>query len=328
MSMRRVVVAGAVVAGVLWFQVAGWFEAGRIQAQRESRVATQARAASLRVDSERLMQTVTALADPKLEGRAAGSPGGMAARAMVVERFESIGLEPVSGGFVHPFMFSNRAGTEREKGANVLGMCLGRDPKLPWFVMSAHYDHLGVREGMVYPGANDNASGVAVLLEVAAYCRKQPFRRTIVFAAFDAEEVGLQGARAFLSSPSAPKDRIALNVNLDMVSRSTTREIFAAGTYHTPALRPPLEEVAKRAPITLLFGHDKPKALAGGVDDWTNQSDHGPFHAANIPFVYFGVEDHPDYHKPTDTADRIDRGFFVDVAETILDALLALDLAR
>ena len=63
-------------------------------------------------------------------------------------------------------------------------------------------------------------------------------------------------------------------------------------------------------------------AIAGGVDDWTNQSDHGPFHAAKIPFVYFGVEDHADYHKPTDTADKINRGFFVDVAETILDAIL------
>ena len=78
----------------------------------------------------------------------------------------------------------------------------------------------------------------------------------------------------------------------------------------------------------MLFGHDKPVAIAGGVEDWTNQSDHGPFQAAKIPFVYFGVEDHADYHKPTDTADQINRGFFVDVAETILDAVLALDRVR
>ena len=146
-----------------------------------------------------------------------------------------------------------------------------------------------------------------------------------MFAAFDAEERGLQGARAFFVKPPVPQDRIALNVNLDMVSRSDKREIFIAGTYHYPDLKPPLEEIAKRAPITVLFGHDKPVAVAGGVEDWTNQSDHGPFHAAKIPFVYFGVEDHADYHKPTDTADKINRGFFVDVAETILDAVLALD---
>jgi Zn-dependent M28 family amino/carboxypeptidase len=328
MTMRRKVAIGVVAAGAMWFQLAGRFESGRIQAQRESRVATQSRAASLRVDSERLMQTVTALADPKLEGRAAGSPGGLTARAMVLERFKAIGLQPVSGGYIHPFKFTRTSvtGAVTTEGANVLGFCTGSDAKLPWFVVSAHYDHLGVRDGVVYPGADDNASGVAAMLEVAAYCAKQPFRHSILFAAFDGEEGGLQGARAFLASPSAPKDRIALNVNLDMVSRSATREIFVAGTYHTPSLRAPLEEVAKRAPITVLFGHDKPKAVAGGVDDWTNQSDHGPFHAAKIPFIYFGVEDHPDYHKPTDTADKIDRGFFVDVAETILNAILALDL--
>ena len=84
-----------------------------------------------------------------------------------------------------------------------------------------------------------------------------------------------------------------------MVSRNDKREIFVAGTYHYPDLKAPLEAVAKRAPITVLFGHDKPVAIAGGVEDWTNQSDHGPFHAAKIPFVYFGVEDHADYHKPT-----------------------------
>ena len=138
----------------------------------------------------------------------------------------------------------------------------------------------------------------------------------------------MQGAKAFLVKPPVPRERIALNVNLDMVSRSDKREIFVAGTYQYSSLKTPLEEVARRAPITVLFGHDKPVAVAGGVEDWTNQSDHGPFHGAGIPFVYFGVEDHADYHKPTDTADKINRGFFVDVAETILDSVLALDRAK
>jgi hypothetical protein len=110
-----------------------------------------------------------------------------------------------------------------------------------------------------------------------------------------------------------------------MVSRSDKREIYIAGTYHYPDLKKPLEEITKGARVNVLFGHDKPKEIAGGLDDWTNQSDHGPFHAAKIPFVYFGVEDHPDYHKPTDTADKINGPFFADVAETILDSVLALD---
>lgn len=284
----------------------------------------------LRIDSERLMTTVATLAAPKWEGRAAGSPGGLAARAYVAGRFKAIGLEPVAGSYEHPFTFTRMTATGQQtgEGANVLGLCIGTDPKLPYFVVSAHYDHVGVRDGQVYPGADDNASGVAVILEIAAFCRKTPFRHTVLFAAFDAEERGLQGAKALLAKPPVPQDRMALNVNLDMVSRSDKREIFIAGTYHYPDLKAPLEAVARRAPITVLFGHDKPAAVAGKVDDWTNQSDHGPFHAAKIPFVYFGVEDHADYHKPTDTADKINRGFFAGVAETILDAVIALDRAK
>lgn len=289
-------------------------------------VCAQAQPAKLRIDADRLMSTVTLLADPKFEGRAAGSPGGIAARGVIGERFRSIGLEPPAGGYLVPFTFTRKSAAAVPVNAvNVVGICPGKDPKLPVFVVSAHYDHLGVRDGVIYPGADDNASGVAVLLELAAYCRENPFRRSIVFAAFDAEEGGLHGARAFVSSPPIPRDRMALNVNLDMVSRSDKREIYVAGTHHTPDLKPPLEKVAAAARVKVLFGHDRP---GSGSDDWTNQSDHGPFHAARIPFVYFGVEDHADYHKPTDTADKINRSFFADVAETILAALIALDAAK
>ncbi|MEP6783083.1 MAG: M28 family peptidase [Acidobacteriota bacterium] len=327
MKPRRIVGLSILATAVIWFQIAGRFEASRIDAQRQTRGTGQTAAASLRIDSERLMASVVALADPKFEGRAAGTPGGIAARGWIVDRFQTIGLQPVSGAFVHPFTFTRMtmSGRQAGDGANVLGMCVGTDTKLPFFVVSAHYDHLGIRDEQIYPGADDDASGVAVILELAAYCQKTPFRHSIVFAAFDAEERGLQGAKAFMVKPPVPKERIGLNVNLDMVSRNDKREIFIAGTYHYPDLKPALEEVASRAPITVLFGHDKPVTVAGGVEDWTNQSDHGAFHAAKIPFVYFGVEDHADYHKPTDTPDKIDRGFFVDVAETILDALLALD---
>ena len=287
-------------------------------------VCASAQPAALRIDADRLMSTVAVLADPKFEGRAAGSPGGIAARGLIGERFRAIGLEPSAGGYLVPFTFTRKSATAATvNGVNIVGVCPGKDPKLPVFVVSAHYDHLGIRDGVVYPGADDNASGVAVILELAAYCRKNPFRRSIVFAAFDAEEGGLQGARAFVSKPPLPKERIALNVNLDMVSRSDKREIYIAGTHHTPDLRPTLEAVAATARVKVLFGHDRP---GSGSDDWTVQSDHYAFHTAKIPFVYFGVEDHPDYHKPTDTADKINRAFFVDVAETILSAILALDV--
>ena len=119
-----------------------------------------------------------------------------------------------------------------------------------------------------------------------------------------------------------PEARTAvMNVNLDMVSRNDRNEIFAAGTHHYPQFTPMLEDVRTRARVQVLFGHDRPLYRSGGVEDWTWLSDHYVFHGAGVPFVLFGVEDHPDYHSPMDTANKIDRRFFGDVVDMIIDAI-------
>jgi hypothetical protein len=277
---------------------------------------------TLPIDVEALMTAVHTLADPGMEGRGAGTDGGARARAWIAERFRAIGLDPVGEDYQLPFEFAARPDGTPTRGVNLAGVCASDDEHAPVIVVSAHYDHLGIRNGEVFHGADDNASGVAVLLALAEQCRQRPFLHTLMFVAFDAEEHGLQGARAFVVSPPVALDRVRLNVNMDMVSRGDRGELYAAGTYHYPWLGPPLEEVAARAPVALRFGHDRPE---DGTDDWTMQSDHGAFHEAGIPFVYFGVEDHPDYHRPTDTPDRIDAVFFGRAAETILDALRSLD---
>ncbi|HEX8355659.1 MAG TPA: M28 family peptidase, partial [Pyrinomonadaceae bacterium] len=192
-----------------------------------------------------------------------------------------------------------------------------------FIVVTAHYDHVGVREGVVYNGADDNASGVAVLLQLAArFGGGRPPENSVIFAALDAEEMGLLGAQALVKRLRGEKRDLALNVNMDMVSRSERGELYVAGAHHTPALRPLLERVAARAPAKLLLGHDRPEQ---GRDDWTSQSDQFHFHRAGVPFVYFGVEDHKDYHKPTDDFDALNRPFFLHAAETILDAVETLD---
>jgi hypothetical protein len=112
---------------------------------------------------------------------------------------------------------------------------------------------------------------------------------------------------------------------MDMVARSDSL-LFAAGTYHYPQLRPILESIERRGPVVLRYGHDQPEVEGvEGEDDWTNSSDHGAFHAVGIPFVYFGVEDHEDYHRPTDDFERIDPDFFINAIRTVLAGVLAFD---
>jgi hypothetical protein len=284
--------------------------------------------ASKKLDSARLLEDVRVLSSDAMEGRGAGTPGGAMARAYVARRFTEAGLKPLGSSFEQPFELPARAGAAKS-GVNLVGYVEGRAHPERFVVVTAHYDHLGVRDGVVYNGADDNASGVAVLLQLAARYGgghgapevKRP-ENSIIFAALDAEELGLLGARALVKQLQAEKRRVALNVNLDMVSRSDRGELYAAGAHQTPALRPALERVAARAPVKLLLGHDRPEQ---GHDDWTNQSDQFAFQRAGIPFVYFGVEDHKDYHKPTDDFSALTTDFFIHAAETILDALETLD---
>ena len=147
-------------------------------------------------------------------------------------------------------------------------------------------------------------------------------RISILFVAFDGEEEGLQGAKYFVEHPPVPVDRMTAVVNMDMVGRGDKNVIYVAGTTPYPALKPIVEAAAKDRKIDVRFGHDRPGVP--GVEDWTFSSDHGPFHRAKVPFLYFGVEDHPDYHKPTDTADKIPRAFYVEATELVLDTVQRL----
>lgn len=270
-----------------------------------------------------MLATIRALTAPGMDGRATGTPGNAQARAWIEARFTAIGAPPASGSqYAQRFTFTTSAGQVMH-GVNLVASCKGTQADAPAIVVSAHYDHLGMRHGRTYPGADDNASGVAMLLAVAERCVATPFAHPVMLAAFDAEELGLRGAQAFVAHPPVPIARLALNVNFDMVGRNDRHEIYVAGPGRWPLLLPVLTAATQRAPIAVKFGHD----TGGGHEDWTQQSDHGAFHGAGIPFVYFGVEDHADYHQPTDTPDKISADFLDGVAAVVLSSLTALDRA-
>lgn len=272
-------------------------------------------AVTSRVDRTQLMRDVTTLASPQFEGRAAGTEGGTLARQWIVERFQAIGLTPgLRNGYLQRVAATM---------ANVVGLVPGRELAQRVIVISAHYDHQGIQNGVLYPGADDNASGVAALLAAASYFRTATPRHSLIFVAFDAEEDGARGSRAFVRANVVRRESIALNINLDMVSRNPMNQIYAAGTSHYPALKPILDDVQTRSRVRILYGHDRP--ADGALNDWTTQSDHVAFHEAKIPFIYFGVENHPDYHRPSDTADRINPQFFGDAADMIVEAIRTFD---
>ncbi len=278
--------------------------------------------ASKLFNAKRLLSDLETLAADDMQGRWVGTPGGVKAREYVLKRFKESGLESFGNSFLQPFEFSSRNG-EKLQGANVLGFVKGKRNPEKYIVVTAHYDHVGVRNGQIYNGADDNASGTAALFALAEYFKKNRPTNSIIFAAVDAEEAGLQGARKFVAAPPVKIESIVMNVNLDMIAHNAQNELYAVGTYHYPFLKPYLDQAAKTAPVKLSFGYEGPNVPR--ADDWTNQSDHFAFHQAKIPFVYFGVENHKDYHQPTDDFANINQGFYVRATETILAAIKAFD---
>lgn len=266
---------------------------------------------------DRLIEDVQVLSADAMEGRGFGTPGAAKARDYLRGRLQELGLAPAYAAYDQPFEAAGKAGT------NLVAQVAGTSRSDKVLVVTAHYDHLGVREGQVFNGADDNASGVAALLAVARSFKAEPPRHTTLFVLLDGEEAGSPGARAFLADPPVGRERIALNLNLDMLSRSDRDELYVAGARHHPVLRGRLEALAAEAPVTLKLGHDGPPWT--GSDDWTDGSDHREFHRAGVPFVYFGVEDHPDYHRPTDDFAAVPQDFFRRSAATVELAARRLD---
>jgi Zn-dependent M28 family amino/carboxypeptidase len=282
---------------------------------------------SQNLDSVALLQDLEYLSSDLLIGRKTGSKGNVEAKEYLIHHFTQLGLEKHYPNYEQKFSFENRREAKTyENAINVVGFVAGRTHQ-KLIVVTAHYDHVGIDHrnasgDSIYNGADDNASGTAALMALASYFSENRPEHSILFAALDAEEMGLQGAKALVRDFPFAVDQILVNINMDMISRNDKSEIYASGTYHNPFLKPILERVSLESYPILKFGHDIPGT--GGVD-CTQSSDHGAFFEKGIPHIYFGVEDHQDYHQPSDEFSRIQPRFYVAAANLILKSIIALD---
>jgi len=282
--------------------------------------------AALPSASTQLLADVRILSADDMEGRDTGSPGGARARAYIVSRLEAMGIAGPPMGRLQPFEAEarTRSGPKRYSGTNILGLIPGTRRTDRYIVISAHYDHVGVSEGLIYNGADDNASGVATMLEIVARLKAAPPEHSVIIVAFDGEERGLIGARHFVQAPPVPLSSIALNLNFDMTARAETDgHLWVTGTYQHPTLRPILEAIAPVGPVSLAFGKDTPQDT--GENNWVEASDQGAFYRAGVPFLYLGVDYHPDYHRPSDDLERITPAVFAASTELAVAAFRALD---
>ena len=256
---------------------------------------------ALEPDVARLRADVVTLASPEYQGRRGA--GGLKAASYIEDRFRTLGLQPLFGTkFTQDIPALDGP---KPMGRNVGAILRGSDPTLrdEWVVVSAHFDHLGMDRERFFPGADDNASGVAMMLEVArcAVESKQALRRGVLFLGFDLEEIGLFGSRYFVEHSPIPLSKIALFLTADMIGRSLggvcDPYVFVMGTEHAPEAGPWVVSAAKGRPVSV--------GLLGSDLLLLDRSDYGPFRARKVPYLFFSTGENPCYHTTNDVPETL-----------------------
>lgn len=262
------------------------------------------------------------LASDSLEGRAGGTTGGMKAADYLKSIFEEYGIKPWVKGYFQPFGIDNSRKTVSLDKAkigspqmrNILGTIRGKNAN-EVVIIGAHYDHLGVRKNRtndsIYNGADDNASGVAGVLQVAkafVASGQQP-KRTIIFALWDGEEMGLLGSFYFtedyynnVQPPLLEPAQIKGYINLDMIGRDKNDTETTHVINYLSTDKPVFKEWVQSAISTYDL---KLEPDFQGLENLPGGSDHMPFQMKGVPIIYYFTDLHKDYHKPSDHADKI-----------------------
>lgn len=244
--------------------------------------------------AQRLLSHITLLSSDSLEGRGAGTKGAEMAREHIASHFHSIGLMPYEGGYFHSFGVKGREGA---RYVNVVAELKGHRED-SYILVGAHYDHLGAPEGEIHPGADDNASGVATLLEVARLMVEsgKQTTHTILFAAFDAEEIGLFGSAALANE--LPEGSVALMVNMDMVGRLGDGALEVEGVGTLKGVKEVVNSIARSEGVSIKPRRFEQMPLVA--------TDTDAFARQGYPTLSLTTGLHSDYHRTSDSAEKID----------------------
>ncbi|MDI9622420.1 MAG: M20/M25/M40 family metallo-hydrolase [Acidobacteriota bacterium] len=263
-------------------------------------------------DGSRMVRTVAWLADPAREGRGLGTPGLAAATDWVESAMREAGLRPgQNAAFRQDFEWKGGKPERKMVLTNLVGVVPGSDPRLAPVLVMAHLDHLGhgwpdVRagnEGRVHPGADDNASGVAVLLELARHFAAQPpSSRRLLFAVVTGEEAGKLGSQHLLAGMAAGELPVAC-LNLDTVGRLDAGTLYVLGS-----------DSAREGPFVFLGAGATTGVPVAIVAEQLDASDQVSCLAHGVPAVQLFSGPNADYHRPSDTVDKLDAAGLVKVA--------------
>ncbi len=248
--------------------------------------------------NHQLMDDLTILASPKANGRRTGTRGHKFSYQYIIERFKGIGLAQWNNSYIHRFSHPK---LKQKIGINVLGYLPGTVHSNKLIVVTAHYDHLGGQGRNVYLGADDNASGVAMMMALATHLTRNSPQFSVLFVATDAEEKGLLGSEQLIASKTIDINKVVFNINLDMVARAK-RLYYLSSKPKNDILHQQIKQIEQ----TCLISRRTHRSFSNTkVIDYKKASDHFSFARLGVDYIFIGGGQHADYHGVGDNVARI-----------------------
>lgn len=283
-----------------------------------------------------LLKYLETLSSDEFSGRKFSSQASIQSQSYLISTLKTLAVPPFKNQYQHPFTQSSFFQTKQ--GTNIIAHIPGTHYSDQFIILSAHYDHLGIKGNRIYNGADDNASGVAALLHYAKLIKQKPLKHSVIVLFSDGEEVNLLGAKAFVTQQKSLLNKIRLNINLDMIagSKKTKKLRFISKELNKILSIESLEGLNEQqiyfknnsfAKLTSGFRNTRSSGSSLKRTNWLMASDHGIFSQAGIPFIYYGVGPHKNYHTENDNFEHINSRFFLAATDVIFQQLVFLDNA-
>ncbi|PKI16275.1 peptidase M28 [Colwellia sp. 12G3] len=287
-------------------------------------------------DDLSVLEHLKILSSNEFLGRKFASQGSIKSQTYLVSTLCALKVQAFKNKYRHTF--TQPGFFQTKQGTNIIAYIPGTQHVNKYIVLSAHYDHLGTKRNTVYNGADDNASGTSALLHYAKLLAKKPLKHSVILLFTDGEEVNLLGAKAFITQQKNILSNIKLNINLDMIAgskRIKKLHFISRGL-------PQILSTQSLGELIKLQAHFKTNSSAhlkagfsnrGGAGtslkrtNWLMASDHGVFNKAAVPFIYFGVGTHKNYHSEFDDFVNINQNFYLAAIDIIFKQLIYIDTA-
>ena len=288
--------------------------------------------AASRLNENQLLTRLEVLTSDTFAGRKFASKENTQVQQYLITQLQEANVSPFKGQYLHSFEHQQLFSTKQ--GANIIGLIKGRLYPEKYIVLTAHYDHLGKKGSKIYPGADDNASGVSSLLAFGEALSQNPLNHSVILLFTDGEEVSLLGAKHFVKQQEQVLKDIKLNINVDMIAGSKkTKKLRYISSPMAQLVNEQqqqcLAQLRNKSAVKVVKGF-RSHRTSNSLDkrtNWRMASDHGVFAKQDIPYIYFGIGTHKNYHSVSDSFDNINVPFYLNAATSIYQQLRFWDLA-